>query len=109
MSMNFNSVGGFYQKTVKGNVKASKAESSGLKNGVASLEVKAENADKVSISPDAAEKYEVYRLTQGVMKELGEIDNTQKIASLQESIKNNTYQIPTEQLAEKMVSRFVAE
>lgn len=107
MGMNFNSVNGAYQKAAKGiSVKTSKAENSEKKGSTVSTEARAENSDKISISSQAAEKYEVYRMTKAVMSQISEPDNSQKIASLHESIQNKTYQIPAEAIAEKIMSRF---
>lgn len=108
MGMDLNSVGGIYQKAAKG-FKTAKVAASEQKNISVSNEAKAENADKLSISASATEKYEVYRMTKAVMKEMNETDNSGKIAALREKIQSNTYQIPAEAIAEKMMARFTED
>lgn len=110
MGMNFNSVNGTYQKTSKGiSIKATKAETSDVKSSSVSSEAKAENADKVLISSEAAEKYEVYRMTKSVMSQMNNVDNSKKLADLKERIQNKTYQIPAEAIAEKIMARFTED
>lgn len=96
---------GLYQKNVSGkSIKTARTEPATTTTSVA----RHENSDKLELSSEASQQYEVYRITKSVMSQMDEEGSAQRVEELRAGIKNGTYHVPTEALADKLLSRLEA-
>lgn len=69
---------------------------------------KAENTDRIRISPEAARQREVEQLTGSIMAQIREPASPQRLDSLRTAVQNKTYNIPTSDLVDAVMKRWFA-
>lgn len=64
-------------------------------------------SDVVSISSDAAEYSGINKVRSSVADGVNECGSTEKVAALKQAVANGTYNIPSKDIANKILDRFV--
>ncbi len=72
-------------------------------------EVKNANSDKVMISPNATNHKAISVFSKPISNEINNSDNSDKISRLKEEISNGTYHVSTDELVDKLMSRWSAD
>lgn len=72
-------------------------------------EVKNANSDKVMISSNATNQSIISRFGKPISNEINNTDNSEKISRLKEEIANGTYHVSTDELVDKLLSRWSAD
>lgn len=72
-------------------------------------EVKNGKSDKVMISQNATNQSSIARISKPIANEVNSVDNSDKIKTLKEQIANGTYHVSTEELTDKLLSRWSAD
>ena len=69
---------------------------------------KAENTDRIHISPEASRQLEVEQLSRSILSEIREPASQERLESLRSAIQKGTYNVPTGELVNAVMRHFVA-
>lgn len=69
---------------------------------------KAENTDRIHISPEASRQLEVEQLSRSILSEIREPASPERLESLRSAVQKGEYNIPTGDLVDAMMRHFVA-
>ena len=69
---------------------------------------KAENTDRIHISPEASRQLEVEQLSRSILSEIREPASQERLESLRSAIQKGTYNVPTGELVDAVIRHFVA-
>ena len=69
---------------------------------------KAENTDRIHISPEASRQLEVEQLSRSILAEIREPASQERLESLRSAIQKGTYNVPTGELVNAVMRHFVA-
>lgn len=97
-----------YKKNI-GKIENSNVSSYEKTNSSFETEVKSSNSDKVMISPNATNQSTISRFGKPISNEINNQDNSAKISKLKEEVANGTYHVSTDELVDKLMSRWSAE
>lgn len=104
--MNINSISNIYRKNTAATTVAAKA---GGKASAVSEHRQSPNEDKVLFSSNApAGMPELYTASATAAKEVASTDNSSKVADLKARVASGSYNVPADDIAEKMMSAFIS-
>lgn len=63
-------------------------------------------SDKVLLSSEATQQYELYKMTKSVMREIENVDINMQVDEVKTQIENNTYDISPDKIAAAVLSRW---
>lgn len=63
-------------------------------------------SDKVLLSSEATQQYELYKMSKNVMKEIEAVDIDKKLEDIKTRIENNTYDLSPDKIAAAVLSRW---
>ena len=107
MDMNLKSMNNLYHKSATGVSKMkAKFNIAETKNTNLTVGTKSEKSDMVSISSQATQQFEIYKMTKSVMKEMDAIDSEQNVERIKAQIENQTYQVSPDKIADAILSRW---
>jgi len=69
---------------------------------------KAENTDRIHISPEASRQLEVEQLSRSILSEIREPASPERLESLRSAVQKGTYNVPTGELVDAVMRHFVA-
>lgn len=78
-------------------------------SGITDLPVqKAENTDRIHISPEASRQLEVEQLSRSILSEIKEPASPERLESLRNAVQKGEYRVPTGELVDAVMRHLVA-
>ena len=69
---------------------------------------KAENTDRIHISPEASRPLEVEQLSRSILAEIREPASAERLESLRNAVQKGEYNVPTDRLVDAVMRHLVA-